>query len=210
MKRLPLRFNYDDNYFNHKYQGIPKHGYTSIVDEMLRHKNIEVKLNKTVNRKDLELLLNSSYAHVIFTGAVDNLYDFVFGDLPYRTIRFEKFYTENDLLGCAVMSHPDKEIPFTRITEHKYFTPWEKDIQNGSVLYKEFSQKGCRGDIPYYPVRNANGDPIWDKYLKLCQKEKNITFAGRLAIFKYMDMDVCIKEALKVAEKLSEKLATDE
>ncbi|MGY5584083.1 UDP-galactopyranose mutase [Vibrio cincinnatiensis] len=196
LKRLPVRFNYDDNYFNHQYQGIPEDGYTSIFENMLMHENIEVILNKEVDYNYILEQLEHTYEHVFFTGAVDKLYSYRFGMLQYRTLDFEKFYAEGDYQGCAVMSYCDEDVPYTRITEHKYFSPHEQ--HNDSVCYKEFSRLAEKKDIPYYPVRLTSGDILWGKYEALIKKEINITFVGRLATFRYMDMDVCINEALSV------------
>ncbi|MFL7866138.1 UDP-galactopyranose mutase [Vibrio cincinnatiensis] len=196
LKRLPVRFNYDDNYFNHQYQGIPENGYTSIFENMLMHENIEVLLNKEVDYNYILEQLEHTYEHVFFTGAVDKLYNYRFGMLQYRTLDFEKFYVEGDYQGCAVMSYCDEDVPYTRITEHKYFAPHEQ--HNDSVCYKEFSRLAEKKDIPYYPVRLTSGDALWEKYEALIKKEFNITFVGRLATFRYMDMDVCINEALSV------------
>ncbi|MDE1515548.1 UDP-galactopyranose mutase [Vibrio sp. dsl-7] len=199
LKRLPVRFNYDDNYFNHQYQGIPENGYTYIFKKMLDHENIEVILNTKVNYSLILDKLDGAYEHVFFTGAVDKLYNYKFGVLEYRTLDFEKFYVKGDYQGCAVMSYCDEEIPYTRITEHKYFTPHEQ--HDYSVCYKEFSRLAERNDIPYYPVRLTNGNALWEKYEELVRGEINITFVGRLATFRYMDMDVCIAEALSVVDE---------
>ena len=204
LKRLPVRFNYEDNYFNHKFQGIPKDGYTKIFENMLSHENIKVILNSEISYAEIKEYLENDYEHVFFTGAVDKLYDYKFGMLQYRTLDFEKFYSDGDYQGCAVMSYCDEAIPYTRITEHKYFAPHEN--HDKTVCYKEFSRQAEKGDIPYYPVRLTDGNSTWDKYEKHIQKEKNITFVGRLATFRYMDMDVCIHEAMSEAESfLSEK-----
>ncbi len=205
LKRLPVRFNYDDNYFNHQYQGIPEDGYTSIFENMLMHENIEVILNKEVDYNYILEQLEHTYEHVFFTGAVDKLYNYKFGMLQYRTLDFEKFYVEGDYQGCAVMSYCDEDVPYTRITEHKYFAPHEQ--HNDSVCYKEFSRLGEKKDIPYYPVRLTSGDELWEKYEAIIKKEINITFVGRLATFRYMDMDVCIDEALSVVNNYLEKNA---
>ncbi|OON35660.1 UDP-galactopyranose mutase [Izhakiella australiensis] len=199
LKRLPVRFNYDDNYFFHKYQGIPRNGYTSLFENMLNHPNIEFELNTKVDRKDVEnLIFNENYEHVFFSGAIDYFYNYEYGMLEYRTLKFEKFYSEDDYQGCVVMSYCDEEVPYTRITEHKYFTPWEEH-SSGSVLYKEYSSRCTKEDIPYYPVRLVSGNEMWNKYEEKSAKETKITFIGRLATYRYLDMDVCIKEAIECA-----------
>ncbi|MBY7812958.1 UDP-galactopyranose mutase [Vibrio fluvialis] len=209
LQRLPVRFNYDDNYFFHKYQGIPANGYVEIFKAMINSsENIEVKLNTQIKRTDIEKYLNDGYSHVFFSGETDDFYDYEFGRLEYRTLKFEKFYTEDDFQGCAVMSYCDEDVPFTRITEHKYFTPWEKHKE--SVCYKEYSSSCKEGDTPYYPVRHVGGNEIWEKYEEKLNTENNITFVGRLATYRYMDMDVCIKEALQVASNFIEKLINND
>lgn len=200
LKRLPVRFNYDDNYFFHKFQGIPRDGYTPLFQNLLNHPNIEFELGKKVNRATIEELITSEqYRHVFFSGAIDHFYDYEFGMLQYRTLDFEKFYSEDDdYQGCVVMSYCDEDVPYTRVTEHKYFTPWEE--HKGSVLYKEFSRNCDKEDIPYYPVRLVSGNSIWNKYEQKAKEETNITFIGRLATYRYLDMDVCIKEAIECAQ----------
>ncbi|MFA0237720.1 MULTISPECIES: UDP-galactopyranose mutase [unclassified Vibrio] len=199
LKRLPVRFDYNDNYFSHQYQGIPRDGYTAIFENMLNHPNIELVLNVKLVKEDVDKLIDEEgYEHVFFSGAIDHFYNYEFGRLEYRTLKFEKFYSEDDYQGCAVMSYCDENVPFTRITEHKYFTPWEKHEK--SVMYKEYSKKCEDGDIPYYPVRHVSGDDVWNLYEARSKKEKNITFVGRLATYRYLDMDVCIKEAIECFE----------
>lgn len=199
LKRLPVRFNYDDNYFFHKYQGIPERGYTELFNSIVGSSdNIELQLNKSVSRQEAYECLKEEFDHIFFTGETDAFYDYQFGRLDYRTLKFEKFYATGDFQGCAVMSYCDGDVPFTRITEHKYFTPWEEHEE--TVCYKEFSSNCEEGDTPYYPVHHVGGNDKWDKYEQLANSESQITFVGRLATYRYMDMDVCINEALKVAD----------
>ncbi|MEB6222352.1 UDP-galactopyranose mutase [Pantoea anthophila] len=193
LKRLPVRFNYDDNYFNHKYQGMPEKGYTNLVEKISNHKNITLLLNTNFEDED-----RSIYDHVFYSGPLDAFYEYQFGRLGYRTLDFEKFKYNGDFQGCAVMNYSDKDVPYTRITEHKYFSPWETHV--GSVCYKEYSRSYEVGDIPYYPIRQVGEMELLDKYLELAQQEKNITFVGRLGTYRYLDMDVTIAEALKTAD----------
>lgn len=193
LKRLPVRFNYDDNYFSHKYQGMPKDGYTSIVENILNHPNISVELNHTFIDKDAK-----DIDHLFFTGPIDSWYDYRFGRLGYRTLDFEKFHTEGDFQGTAVMNYGEENIPYTRITEHKYFAPWEQ--HEGSVCYREFSRACTPDDIPYYPIRQMDEMVMLNQYLDLAEQEKNISFAGRLGTYRYLDMDVTINEALNMAK----------
>ena len=195
LKRLPVRFNYDDNYFSHKYQGIPKDGYTPIIESIITHEQIEIQLNTSFNKKLLE-----QYDHVIWTGQLDQWFEYSEGRLGYRTLDFEKHITEGDFQGTAVMNYGDETVPYTRISEHKYFTPWE--TYNSTIYFKEFSRACGENDIPYYPIRLVNDKFLLEKYIALAGKEKNVTFAGRLGTYRYMDMDVTIKEALYLVSKI--------
>ena len=195
LKRLPVRFNYDDNYFSHKYQGIPKDGYTPIVESIITHEQIEIQLNTSFNKKLLE-----QYDHVIWTGQLDQWFEYSEGRLGYRTLDFEKHIKEGDFQGTAVMNYGDETVPYTRISEHKYFTPWE--TYNSTIYFKEFSRACGENDIPYYPIRLVNDKFLLEKYIALAGKEKNVTFAGRLGTYRYMDMDVTIKEALYLVSKI--------
>lgn len=193
LKRLPIRFNYDDNYFNHKFQGMPKDGYTKMVEGILDHPNISVSLGTYFQAEE-----RGNYDHVFYSGPLDAFYGFQFGRLGYRTLDFEKFSVEGDYQGCAVMNYCEQSVPYTRITEHKYFSPWEQ--HEGSVCYKEYSRACEENDIPYYPIRQVGEMSLLEKYVDLAEKEQNITFIGRLGTYRYLDMDVTIAEALKTAE----------
>ncbi|MDK4216113.1 UDP-galactopyranose mutase [Pantoea agglomerans] len=199
LKRLPVRFNYDDNYFNHKFQGMPKEGYTPIVESILQHKNIKVELNTFFNRSEKE-----NYDHVFYSGPLDGYFDFTSGRLGYRTLDFKRFDAEGDYQGCAVMNYSEVDVPYTRITEHKYFAPWES--HDKSVCYKEFSRSCTDKDIPYYPIRQMGEMQLLNQYLDEAEKEENITFIGRLGTYRYLDMDVTIKEALEVVDKFRDAL----
>ncbi|HIC8745959.1 TPA: UDP-galactopyranose mutase [Klebsiella aerogenes] len=190
LKRLPVRFNYDDNYFNHKYQGMPKDGYTVIVDRILDHENISVVLNTLFNEDS-----RGDYDHVFYSGALDGFYNYDLGRLGYRTLDFEAFRTEGDYQGCAVMNYGEQKVPYTRITEHKYFAPWESHEK--SICYREFSRSCEPEDIPYYPIRQVGEMAMLQNYLDRAEKETNITFVGRLGTYRYLDMDVTIAEALE-------------
>ncbi len=195
LKRLPVRFNYDDNYFSHKYQGIPKDGYTPIVANILNHKKIEVKLNKKFDKTMIK-----DFDHVIWTGQLDQWFDYSEGRLGYRTLDFEKFESEGDFQGTAVINYGNQEIPYTRISEHKHFTPWEQHEK--TIYFKEFSRECRVNDIPYYPIRLVNDKALLGNYIELANKELKVTFAGRLGTYRYMDMDVTIKEALELVNKI--------
>ncbi|WP_208351651.1 UDP-galactopyranose mutase [Pseudaestuariivita rosea] len=192
LKRLPVRFNYDDNYFFHKYQGMPENGYTAMVEKILDHDNIAVRLNTRVGRADM-----ADYDHIFYSGPIDGWFDYELGHLGYRTLDFERFDYDGDYQGCAVMNYGDIDVPYTRITEHKHFSPWEN--RKKSVLYREYSRACTESDIPYYPIRQVAEKTLLAEYIKLAEQEKNITFVGRLGTYRYLDMDVTIREALDCA-----------
>jgi len=194
LKRLPIRFNYDDNYFNHKFQGMPLDGYTRVVEKILDHPNIEVRLST-----DFDVLQRPHYDHVFYSGSLDGFYQYRFGRLGYRTLDFERFSSQGDYQGCAVMNYCEQEVPYTRITEHKYFAPWEQT--KGSLCYREYSRACEPQDIPYYPIRQLGEMGLLAKYLDLAEHEHNITFVGRLGTYRYLDMDVTIAEAMAVADR---------
>jgi len=201
LKRLPVRFNYDDNYFNHKYQGMPVNGYTEIVGKILDHDNIEVKLNTTFDKA-----MEAEFAHVFYSGPIDAYFEYQHGRLGYRTLDFKQEVHDGDYQGTAVMNYGDVEVPYTRITEHKYFSPWES--HDKTVIYKEYSRLADEQDIPYYPIRFAGGEGIeqLSQYVNLAKSQNKVTFVGRLGTYRYLDMDVTIREAMTVAEKSIEAL----
>lgn len=193
LKRLPVRFNYDDNYFFHRFQGMPQNGYTEMVEKILDHERIEIRLNQRFNRTE-----SDGYDHVFYSGPLDGYFDFELGRLGYRTLDFERFYHDGDYQGCAVMNYGDLEVPYTRITEHKYFSPWENHEK--SVCYREFSRACEEGDIPYYPIRMADEKALLERYVERAADTENVTFVGRLGTYRYLDMDVTIREALDTAD----------
>jgi len=193
LKRLPVRFNYDDNYFFHKFQGMPENGYTAMVERILDHPSITVHLNTHFTRD-----LTSKYDHVFYAGPLDGWFDFELGRLGYRTLDFEQFRYDGDYQGCAVMNYGEESVPYTRITEHKHFSPWES--REASVLYREFSRLAEPDDIPYYPIRQVAEKALLSDYVALAEKESGVTFVGRLGTYRYLDMDVTIREALDTAK----------
>ncbi|HDT5149111.1 TPA: UDP-galactopyranose mutase [Klebsiella michiganensis] len=203
LKRLPVRFNYDDNYFNHRFQGMPKLGYTKMIESIANHENITIELQQSFNVEERE-----QYDHVFYSGPLDAFYSYQYGRLGYRTLDFEKFTWQGDYQGCAVMNYCSLDVPYTRITEHKYFSPWES--HEGSVCYKEYSRECGEKDIPYYPIRQMGEMALLDKYLSLAENEKNMTFVGRLGTYRYLDMDVTIAEALNTADKYLSSLSSNE
>jgi UDP-galactopyranose mutase len=193
LKRIPVRFNYDDNYHNNIYTGIPVDGYTALIEKLIAHDNIEVKLNKKFTSDD-DL---SIYDHVFYTGPLDAWFNFKYGRLGYRTVTFEKKYADGDFQGVTQMNYCDAKVPYTRITEPKHFTYWEK--HDKTVYYKEFSKETEAADIPYYPKRLAADKDLLLKYRADAEKLEKVSFLGRLATYRYMDMHHVIGEALQYA-----------
>ena len=194
LKRIPVRFNYDDNYHNNLYTGIPVDGYTAIMEKMIDHPNINILLNTKFHPGDDV----SAYDHVFYTGPLDAYFNYNAGRLGYRTVTFEKNYAADDYQGVSQMNFCDEEIPYTRIAEHKHFTPWEK--HDKTVYFKEFSKETGENDLPYYPKRLAADKQILEQYRKQAQSLKGISFLGRLATYRYMDMHHVIGEAMQFAD----------
>lgn len=192
LKRLPVRFNYDDNYFFHKFQGMPENGYTAMIARILDCDGITVELN-TVFTQDMA----AEYDHVFYSGPLDGYFDFKLGRLGYRTLDFERFTYDGDYQGCAVMNYGEVDVPYTRITEHKHFAPWES--HESSVCYREFSRAAEPDDIPYYPIRQVKEKALLDEYVDMATARQGVTFVGRLGTYRYLDMDVTIREALDTA-----------
>ena len=192
LKRLPVRFNYDDNYFFHKFQGMPEEGYTAMVARILDHPKIAVHLETGFDRAQA-----GDWDHVFHSGPLDGWFGNRLGRLGYRTLDFERFTHDGDYQGCAVMNYGEESVPYTRITEHKHFSPWE--AHEGSVLYREFSRACTPDDIPYYPIRQVREKALLADYVALAEKETGVTFVGRLGTYRYLDMDVTIREALDTA-----------
>lgn len=194
LKRLPVRFNYDDNYYNHKYQGIPEDGYTALIDRMLDVRGITVHLNVR-----FEASQKAGFDHVFYSGPIDAWFNYVYGCLSYRTLDFKILRDDGDYQGNAVINYCDDDVPYTRITEHKHFAPWESHEK--TVCYMEYSRDCGENDIPYYPIRLAGEMTQLAKYEALAQKEADVTFVGRLGTYRYLDMDMSIDESLKISAK---------
>lgn len=199
LKRLPVRFNYDDNYFNHKYQGMPKEGYTPIVEALLSHDNIRVLLNSSFNA-----IQASNFDHVFYTGPIDSWFDYSEGRLGYRTLDFVREDHEGDYQGCAVMNYGDVDVPYTRISEHKHFAPWETHTK--TVIFKEYSRACTEKDIPYYPIRLVNEKVMLNGYIEKAKQQNKVSFLGRLGTYRYLDMDVTIAEALSASKLVIDAL----
>ena len=193
LKRLPVRFNYDDNYFFHRFQGMPENGYTELVAGILDHPGITVKLNTSFERSQAQ-----GYDHVFYSGTLDGYFDYELGRLGYRTLDFERFTYDGDFQGCAVMNYGEEGVRHTRITEHKHFSPWEE--HDGSVCYREFSRAAGPSDVPYYPIRQVEEKALLSDYVALADETQGVTFVGRLGTYRYLDMDVTIGEALETAK----------
>lgn len=195
IKRLPVRFTYDNNYFNDNYQGIPEGGYNAIIEKMLEGIEVQLNVDYFSNRKGLEQLAEK----VVFTGMIDEFYGYRFGNLEYRSLRFE-----NELLdienyqGNAVVNYTDRETSYTRIIEHKHF---EFGTQDMTVITKEYPLEWAKGDEPYYPVNDEKNTELFKKYKDLADREQKIIFGGRLADYKYYDMHQVVASALVRAEK---------
>ena len=199
LKRLPLRFNYDDNYYNNPYQGIPVHGYTALIEKLLSNSKIKVSLNKKFNRQDIK---PGEYDHIFYTGPIDSFFGYSHGRLGYRTVVFEKHLAEGDYQGAAVINYCNEEIPYTRVHEHKHFTPWEQHEK--TVYFKEFSKETTETDMPYYPKRLKADKEILLAYREEALKLQGVSFLGRLATYRYMDMHHVIGEALNMSVKIIE------
>lgn len=197
IKRLPLRFTYDNNYFNARYQGIPIGGYTSIIEKMLN--GIEIHLN--TDYFDFTKQNPDIAEKTVFTGSIDEFYNYKFGHLQYRTVNFEtEILDMENYQGNAVVNYTEREIPYTRIIEHKHF---EFGTQSKTVISKEYSMEWKPGIEPYYPVNDDANNALFEKYNALAQSDKNVIFGGRLGNYKYYDMDKVIEAALKtVSEEL--------
>jgi len=200
LARLPLRFTDDDSYFSHPYQGIPEHGYTAIVEAILDHPNISVSLSTRISRAELR-----SYDHVFWSGPIDAYFDYQYGRLGYRTLDFTPEVVDGDYQGCPVVNYCDAEVPYTRITEHKHFAPWES--HDTSVIYREYSRLCGDDDVPYYPIRLVKEKAQLVDYVQLARDERGVTFLGRLGTYRYLDMDVTINEALTVADAAKQAFA---
>ena len=206
IKRLPVRMVFDNNYFNNKYQGIPIGGYTQIIEKMLN--GIEVRLNCDFfeNKSELENIANK----IIFTGAIDQYYDYKFGYLEYRSVRFEtEELNVDNYQGNAVINYTDKEVPYTRVIEHKHFEQGKElgnEVTSGpsvgkTIVSREYSDKWDPSKEPYYPINNEKNNTLYEKYKELADRDKKVIFGGRLGQYKYYDMDKVIEEALECVRR---------
>lgn len=200
IKRLPVRFNYDNNYFNDRYQGIPIGGYTQIIEKMLD--GIEVKLNCDFfeHREEFEKIANK----IVFTGPIDKYFNYELGNLEYRSLRFEtQVLQKENYQGNAVVNYTEFDIPYTRIIEHKHFEYGKQDF---TIITKEYPETWSLNTEPYYPINDNKNIELYNKYVEISKKQNNIIFGGRLGEYKYYDMDKVIEHSLKcVEEELDER-----
>ncbi len=194
LKRLPVRFNYNDSYYDKKFQGIPHDGYSALIEKILTHPRIDLRLGE---RWSPASVLEKT--HLFFTGPLDAYFDCRFGRLGYRTVSFERHEQQGDFQGTAQMNYSERDIPWTRIIEHKHFAPWE--THERTVYYKEFSKETEHDDTPYYPKRLAKDMPVLACYRALAREQNHVSFLGRLGTYRYLDMAPTIGEALNFADR---------
>lgn len=200
IKRLPLRFTYDNNYFNDRYQGIPIGGYTQMIEKLLEDADVMTEVDFFEFRKTHA----GQFKKVVYTGMIDEYFDYRFGHLQYRTVRFEtERIEEENYQGNAVVNYTEREVPYTRIIEHKHFEPEEerKNPKEYTFISREYSEEWHEGAEPYYPVNDEKNGELYRKYEELAQQEENVIFGGRLGQYRYYDMDKVIRAALDAAEK---------
>jgi UDP-galactopyranose mutase len=198
LTRLPIRFNYDDNYYATHFQGIPVNGYTDLISNILNHSDIEVHLNTKYLKGN-----GNGFDHVFYSGPIDGYYDYSMGRLGYRTIYFEKHVTNlPDYQGNPVINYCSEKIPYTRVHEHKHFTPWEQ--HDKSLYLVEYSRETTETDVPFYPKRLINDKELLYKYRNLAISDEKISFIGRLGTYRYMDMHHVIAESISFSEKVIE------
>jgi len=195
IKRLPVRLTYDNNYFNDRYQGIPIGGYNVIIEKLLEGIEVELNTDFFADRENLE----ASATKIVFTGMIDQFFDYKFGELEYRSLRFEhEILDQENYQGNAVVNYTERDIPYTRIIEHKHF---EFGTQAKTVITREYPADWKRGDEPYYPINDAKNNAIYEQYLAEAEKNGRVIFCGRLADYKYYDMHVTVERALDVVEE---------
>lgn len=196
IKRLPVRYTYDNNYFNDRWQGIPIGGYTKIIEKMLE--GIDVLTSTSF--EDYKAAHDISDMRIVYTGNIDEYFGYKYGALQYRTVRFETEYMPDvdNYQGNAVVNYTEREVPYTRVIEHRHF---EKCDAKGTVVSKEFSSEWSVGIEPYYPINNDENNALYQKYEQLASQEKNVIFGGRLGKYKYYDMDKVIEAALQAVSE---------
>ena len=197
IKRLPVRLAFDNNYFNDKYQGIPIGGYNKLIEGLLKGIETQVNTDFFANREYFESIADK----IVYTGAIDEYFNYKFGKLEYRTVRFETDTLDcSNYQGNAVVNYTEREVPYTRIIEHKHFETFGDEVYKNpkTVISKEFSTEWTEGQEPYYPVNNDANNQLVQQYKALAQNEKNVIFGGRLAEYKYYDMAPIIEQVLNI------------
>lgn len=196
IKRLPLRFTYDNNYFNDRYQGIPIGGYTAMVEKMLDGIEVRLGVDYFSDKSGFDLMADK----VIYTGQIDKYFDYSLGVLEYRMVRFETEVLDcENYQGNAVVNYTEREVPYTRIIEHKHF---EFGKQPKTVISREYPSEWSKGEEPYYPINDEKNSALYKEYAKLAEREQKVIFGGRLGEYKYYDMDKVIESALKKAREI--------
>jgi len=194
IRRLPFRFTFDNNYFNDTYQGIPLGGYTKLIQALLKDIEIRIETDYFKNKYEFDSLATK----IVYTGKIDEFYNYQFGNLEYRSLEFKnKVLNTDNYQGNAVINYTEAEVPFTRIIEHKHF---EFGTQPKTIITHEYSKEWQQGDEPYYPINDERNEIIYQKYKVLADKEKNLIFGGRLAEYKYYDMHQVIESSLKQSQ----------
>lgn len=199
-KRIPIRYDFNDYYFSDKYQGIPINGYTNLFENILDHKNIKIKtdVNFFENKKEFE----KSFSKIIYSGKIDELFDYKFGLLDYRSLKFVEESHEKTIQGNSIINYTSLNVPYTRIVEHKYFE--NKNIENTIITY-EYPEKYNGNNIPFYPINNLKNKNKYNKYRKLSDENEQYVIGGRLGRYMYLNMDQTIAMAIKDAEELCHK-----
>jgi UDP-galactopyranose mutase len=194
MRRIPLRFIYDNNYYLDPYQGIPIGGFTPIIEKMYSGCDIIYNVDYNLEREKYRKMGKM----IIYTGTIDSYFDYVFGELEYRSLKFE---TESlgieNYQGVAVVNYTESKIPYTRIIEHKHF---EYGTQKNTVISREYPLEWRRGQEPYYPINNEKNNSVYQQYMKLAEKEKDVYFGGRLGLYQYLDMQDTIRHAMQISK----------
>lgn len=204
IRRLPLRFTYDNNYFNDRYQGIPIGGYTQMVEKLLDNIDVMLETDFFTYRKEHP----DMFKKVVYTGMIDEYFDYCYGHLEYRTVRFEtERLEEENHQGNAVVNYTEREVPYTRVIEHKHFAPEEEreHPKDFTIISREYSTEWKPGIEPYYPVNDEKNSALYEQYAELAKKEKDVIFGGRLGQYKYYDMDKVIRAALDAVNEAGRK-----
>lgn len=198
IKRLPIRFTYDNNYFNDRYQGIPVAGYTKLIEKMLEGIEVRLETDFFQQKEKFQQMCDK----ILFTGMIDQYYDYCYGNLEYRGLRFEtEVLNQENYQGNAVVNYTEYEVPYTRIIEHKHFVFGK---QSKTVITREYPEQWEPGKQPYYPINDEKNNQLYQKYRKRAEKETKVLFGGRLGMYRYMDMHHVIREALQLVKKENE------